>query len=69
MEKSSFDGERSRNRITVLKDGHTLAINTLLKSEMDLRREKRAASERRRAQQEVRVLLNIRSSNLTSCSE
>ena len=55
MEKSSFDGERSRNRITVLKDGHTLAINTLLKSEMDLRREKRAASEKRRAQQEVSI--------------
>ena len=45
-EQWGFDGKRPKSRVSLLKDGHVLSVNYDLKSDMDLRKEKKIEEEK-----------------------
>ncbi|XP_063675523.1 sperm-associated antigen 17-like isoform X5 [Bolinopsis microptera] len=51
VERWGFEGKSPKTRVSLLKGGHVLSLNYVLKSDMDLRNEQRAAKEKQLKQE------------------
>ena len=60
VERWGFEGKSPKTRVSLLKGGHVLSLNYVLKSDMDLRNEQRAAKEKQLKQEAVRCLLVLK---------
>ena len=65
VERWGFEGKSPKTRVSLLKGGHVLSLNYVLKSDMDLRNEQRAAKEKQLKQEAVRCLLVLKTGLLS----